>query len=597
MKIRSNPFYKSINYLWPVAKFHLLLTIIIRIIEGFIPLVNLIITTRLINEVSEYITISSNGITFIIILLVSQLIMMLVQPLLKIINDYNGYKTLIKINYSTECTLYGKIFNTSYKSFDSPEFHNHLSRLKTNNIGQRLLSPFENGVSAISGFITIISTFIFLYNINWIIAILGLLTAIPGFIIHSKHGKQNYNLIHKQTPLSRELNYVQHLLYNKEAIKEQRVFSLEQFLLEKWKKIFIKNSNEKLNLQKKFYRFQIGLKGFNIICYGIAFYILIKLIQFKDIKLGSFVAVPQGISNLQNSVGQVSINLSNIYSSRLYLNDFFNFIEDDSDNDIHINENNERFPRPITKGIHFNNVSFGYFNSNNDALSNVTFRIDPGQKVAIVGENGSGKSTLIKCLLGLYSPTKGTIEIDGLNIRNINLEDYRKEVTAIFQDYIKYDYTVRENIAFGNIMKLDDSQEIQQIAKQSGVHDFVNVFEEGYNTRLGKYLGDGESLSGGQWQKIALSRALIRDAQIVVLDEPTASFDPNSEYKFYKKFKDLTFNKTLIYISHRMSSVKIADKIIFMKEGRVVETGTHEELLKREGHYFKMYYRQLEMYS
>ncbi|WP_442865131.1 ABC transporter ATP-binding protein [Alkalihalobacillus sp. CinArs1] len=229
-------------------------------------------------------------------------------------------------------------------------------------------------------------------------------------------------------------------------------------------------------------------------------------------------------------------------------------------------------------------------------LDNVSFTISPGEKVAIVGDNGSGKTTLVKCLLGMYPVSTGEIVVDGMNINEYDPSTLKNSMTGIFQDFMQLPFTVRENITLGDIDR-DDDLLMRKVVKQSGIFDTIQKFPDQFETRLGKLLGDGEDLSGGQWQKLALARALFSKANIIILDEPTASLDPLTELKIFDQFKQITEDKTTIYISHRMAAARLADRILVMKAGKVVEVGSHEELIARGNDYYDMFTSQAQWYA
>ncbi|MBH5318385.1 ATP-binding cassette domain-containing protein [Paenibacillus sp. GSMTC-2017] len=254
------------------------------------------------------------------------------------------------------------------------------------------------------------------------------------------------------------------------------------------------------------------------------------------------------------------------------------------------------FPEKLQKHILINNLSFTYATHTSPQLKGISFMIKPGEKIAIVGENGAGKSTLVKCLLGLYMPDNGSIKFDGVDIRTIDPKSLREHVSAVFQDFESYNLTVRENIAMGH-GKIDDDAYVEVAAAKAGVGELIKNLPNGLDTELGAMFHQGHELSGGQWQKIALSRAFMRDAQIVILDEPTAALDPRAEAEIYDNFAKLYEGKTTIMISHRLSSCRFADKIIVLHNGEIIEVGSHEELLHLEGSYADMFNTQAKRYS
>lgn len=256
------------------------------------------------------------------------------------------------------------------------------------------------------------------------------------------------------------------------------------------------------------------------------------------------------------------------------------------------------FPKKIAKGIEFRNVTFFYQNSKKPVLKNVNLSFKSNESIALVGENGSGKTTLIKLLCRLYDVSEGEILIDGINIKNFCLSDLYENMGVIFQDFMKYEALVKENIAFGRVKDLHKKEKIKQSAIKSGAWNFIKDLEHKYETQLGKKLKqEGTDLSVGQWQKIALARAFFRDAQLLILDEPTAAVDAKAEYDLFKKFRTLTKNKITFLISHRFSTVRMADKIVVIDKGKIVEVGNHEELLKKKGKYAKLFKLQAEGYK
>jgi ATP-binding cassette subfamily B protein len=253
-------------------------------------------------------------------------------------------------------------------------------------------------------------------------------------------------------------------------------------------------------------------------------------------------------------------------------------------------------PCPILQGISFENVSFGFPGTSSLVLQNINFQIGPGQMVALVGENGSGKSTLIKLLCRLYDPGEGRISLDGIDLREFNTIDLRREISIIFQDYARYNLTVSENIRLGNAQMPPDEEKIQAAAECSGANEFISILERGYETVLGKWFEDGTELSVGEWQKVALARAFVRDSQIIALDEPTSSLDPRAEDEVIGKFRRLAEGKMAIIISHRLSAVTTADCIDFLKDGSIVESGTHQKLMDLGGEYARLFEIQARHY-
>jgi ATP-binding cassette, subfamily B, bacterial len=586
---------KAFKILWGTNKYWVLFSVLFSIIMGFNPLLSLWISKELINSVADVLQNKTNDTTWILFFLLTQLVLTLFSSSLYKLKEYLDRKVETHLDHYLQKIIYKKNTSVPLTYFDIPEFYNYLKRVQGSQ-GNRFLSPIRSVIELSTTCISFFSFLAFLFNVHWSLIIICSISAIPIFLTHSKLGNSRYSLLYNQTPLAREALYTSNLLQDRQSAKEIRLFGLKEYLIKRWSEIFLKNRNEALRLAKKQQFITLGLDGLNSLIYIGSSFFIIKLILQKTLKIGDFIAIGQAVQQSLNSVNRGSTQLARIYEDSLYLSDFFNFIEFDNPV-IQPQQGNEKFPNPVKNGITIENVNFSYFGGSRDVLKNISLHIQTGEKIAIVGENGSGKTTLIKCLLGLYPVTEGNIYIDNLDIQKIVQSDLHQNFTVIFQDFMKYSYTIRENIALGNLSLNENFRKIQEVALSTGVDEFTKHFKNGYDTYLGRYLREGEDLSGGQWQKIALARALIRDAQIVILDEPTAALDPKAEMDVFNQFDFLTQNKTAIFISHRMSATKLADRIVVMKNGEIVEVGTFTELIELNGEFTRMYKSQSQHYQ
>jgi ATP-binding cassette subfamily B protein len=313
-----------------------------------------------------------------------------------------------------------------------------------------------------------------------------------------------------------------------------------------------------------------------------------------SITLGSMVMYFGAVQQGQSFLSSFLSNLARLYESNLFLTNLHEFLQ--LQPTVREPATPKMVPCPILQGISFENVSFGFPGTSSLVLQNINFQIGPGQMVALVGENGSGKSTLIKLLCRLYDPGEGRISLDGIDLREFNTIDLRREISIIFQDYARYNLTVSENIRLGNAQMPPDEEKIQAAAECSGANEFISILERGYETVLGKWFEDGTELSVGEWQKVALARAFVRDSQIIALDEPTSSLDPRAEDEVIGKFRRLAEGKMAIIISHRLSAVTTADCIDFLKDGSIVESGTHQKLMDLGGEYARLFEIQARHY-
>lgn len=587
---------RSFIYVWHKNQSWFAFSIFKCIFTGILPLFTLLVSSQLINHLAYALQDhNSNGFYLVLILLILQFLIMLFSSCLENIQKYMDQRAQLLLDYDLKKLIFEKSESVPYAFFDIPDFYNTLNRISLSS-GSRFLAPLTNTLQILSGLISITSFLIYLIKINWLLVLLSIVTFIPIIIIQLYFGRKSYKLFIKQTQSNREANYHEFLLTNRQPVKEIKLFQLSPFLVKRWAKIFKRNSNEKLFQLKHQQIAQIFTDILTGLLYLSSALLIIEMIRNGRIYIGQFIASGQAISGSQETIENISNNIASIYSDSLYLQYFFSFLDKKFpkpyDRFLTAQTNKEsHFPQPITIGINFRDVSFRYPSSNHDSLKHINLCIKAGEKVAIVGQNGSGKSTLVKCLLGLYEPNNGIITIDNINLSNIDEKEIYDNETAIFQDFVRYSFTVKDNIRFGNIAK-NNFESVVKAAKQVGLNEYIKNLREGYNTYLGKFIKDGDDLSGGQWQKLAIARAIYKGGQIMILDEPVASLDPDAETELYQYLIKLSRDRTTFFISHRLSAAKLADKIIVMKDGRVVELGSHQNLIELNGEYKRLLDKQ-----
>ncbi|WP_232695572.1 ABC transporter ATP-binding protein [Brevibacillus daliensis] len=588
-------FKKALNIIWPIGKFWILITVLFSIVNGLIPVLSIWITKELINSVLSLIEGESSSKSYSFTFLLLQFSLIVISSVLKNVQIYIDRKFQVKLDHVLQIKIFKKTTSVPFYYFDLPEFYNHLDRISGSQ-GVRFISPINSIFKILQETIVLSSIMIYLWSIHWSLVLLSLLAAIPYFIFNYKFGNQMFMFHLNQTPLAREVNYTSYLLQDRQNAKEIRLFNLGGHLIKHWSSKYLVNENLNLKLMRKRQFLNVSLDALTTLFYSSSAGIIIWLITKTQVKIGDFVAIGQAVQASQSAINNISESLASITEENLYLEDYFKFTEfNNIDNDQDYSKLN--FPNPLKQGIQVKNFHFKYANNDNYILKDISFTISAGEKIAIVGENGSGKTTLVKCLMGLYPATKGTISFDNHCINDIKETDLRKYITVIFQDFMRYEFSVRDNIVFGDITNINNEDKMKEASINSGASKFIELLPKSYETYLGRFLYDGEDLSGGQWQKIALARALFKEGEIIILDEPTASLDPKAEIEVYKQFELLSKNKTAIYISHRMAAAKLADKIIVMKDGSIIEQGTHDELLKLEKEYFRMYKIQSEWFN
>jgi len=427
----------------------------------------------------------------------------------------------------------------------------------------------------------------------WLILIL-IVAVIPSFIGETKFNRDSYSLTRSWTPERRELDYLRYIGASNETAKEIKIFGLEGFIADRFKAISDKYylANQKLAIKRAAWGAFFSILG--TASYYAAYVFIIGQTVLGQITLGTLTFLAGAFSRLQGLLQGIVSRFSRIAETALYLQDLFEFLELKPLSQSHTGT--RKVPRPMQTGFQFDNVGFRYPESEVWALRNLSFTLPPGEKLALVGENGAGKTTVVKLLANLYEPTEGRILLDGIDLRDYDPEDLRREIGIIFQDYVRFMFTAAENISIGNIPERKNRPRIEEAAEKSLADMVVEGLPQKYDQMLGKRFSGGVDLSGGQWQKVALARAYMREAQLVILDEPTAALDARAEHEVFLRFAELMKGKAAVLISHRFSTVRMADRILFLENGQLLELGSHEELLAKGGKYAELFRLQAKGY-
>jgi ATP-binding cassette subfamily B protein len=430
----------------------------------------------------------------------------------------------------------------------------------------------------------------------WLLGLL-LLAVVPAFLGESHFNERSYSLSHSWTPERRELDYLRQTGASDETAKEVKIFGLSDFLIARFETLSDQfyRQNKALALRRASWGTvfaAIGAAGY----YGAYLYI-IKQAVGGAISIGQLTFLAGSFARLRALLEGILSRFSQVADGALYLQDFFDFFQ--------ITPRIVRptvgqavlpFPRPIRQGFTFEDVGFKYKNAEKWALRHLSFELKAGEKLALVGENGAGKTTLVKLLARLYDPSEGRILLDGHDLRAYDPAELRQEIGVIFQDFVRFQLPAGQNLAVGRIEERQNQPRIEQAAHQSLADSVIAKLPLGYDQMIGRRFNGGVDLSGGEWQKIALGRAYMREAQLLILDEPTAALDARAEYEVFERFKELTQGKTAVLISHRFSTVRMADRILVIEHGRVQEIGAHEELLARQGRYAELFQLQAAGY-
>jgi len=417
---------------------------------------------------------------------------------------------------------------------------------------------------------------------------------IPSFLGEAHFNAQAYWLNYHRAPERRELDYVRQTAASVDTAKEVKIFGLNPFLLERYRTLadsfFL--ANKRIAIRRA------GWGGLLATIGTVAYYLAYAYIVWRTIRgefsIGDLTFLAGSFRRLHQMMEGMLVGFTQVAGQALYLDDLFSFF--DIQPEIVSRANARAVPRPIAQGFTFEDVGFRYPGAERWAVRHLSFTLQAGEVLALVGENGAGKTTLVKLLARLYDPDEGRILLDGRDLRDYDLFELRANVGVIFQDFVRFHLTAAENIAVGRIEAKADRARIEAAARRSLADEVIRKLPGGYDQVIGKRFRTGVELSGGEWQKIAIARAYMRDAQVLILDEPTAALDARAEYEVFQRFKELSRGKTAVLISHRFSSVRMADRIVVLGEGTVEAIGTHEELLQRGGRYAELFELQAAGY-
>ena len=443
--------------------------------------------------------------------------------------------------------------------------------------------------------ITFASMVLLLLGLSPWLALVALVTPVPAFINDTKYGWRGYNIARWASPIRRRMQYLTTLVTTDSFAKEVKLFGLGRYFVQRFQLLASTYYDRQRRLVTT--RYVLGnLWGLLTTLAGSATYLYVAFQAVAGrLTLGDLTLYTSAATSVQSSIQGLLSGFSSMYEHNLYLSNLYEFLG--TPVSVLRPENPKPIPKPLRGEIIFDNVSFNYPGTGAQALANVSFRIEPGQTLAVVGRNGAGKSTLIKLLCRLYDPSGGRILIDGIDIREFDPDELRASIAAMFQDYVSYQATASENIGLGDLPQLENRPAIASAADRGGAAELISGLPDQYETPLGKWFDQGANLSGGEWQKLALSRAFMRQAPILVLDEPTSSLDAQAEYELFARLRKLSQGRTAIYISHRFSTVRQADRILFLEHGRLVEDGTHQELMRLGGRYAALFNMQASAYT
>jgi ATP-binding cassette subfamily B protein len=477
-------------------------------------------------------------------------------------------------------------------AYEDPVFYDRLERARvqaTDRLGmiQSIGRLVQQVITTISLSISI------LFFSPWLLLLL-IAGVVPAFLGESHFAFLGYAKNFRQTPVRRQLDYLRVLGGSREAAKELKLFGLRQFLVGRFTQLSDQIYDENVALARRRLIAGIGLSMIGTAGYYAAYVYVIWRTVMGALSVGSLTFLSGAILQASSNIQQIFSTVSSIADQALFLTDLLAFFE--MQPTIQSKPNALPAPRPIRQGFEFRNVSFKYPGNSRMVLHDFNFTLHPKERVALIGENGQGKTTIVKLLTRLYDPVEGQILLDGIDLREYDLDDLYREIGVIFQDFMRYEMTARENIAVGRIEDIDNLEHLREAAQKSMADEVIERVPGKYDQQLGRRFEYGVDLSGGEWQKVALARAYLRQAQVLILDEPTAALDARSEFEVFRRFAELTEGKMALFISHRFSTVRMADRIVVLEDGSIAEDGSHDELCRLGGRYAEMFELQAASY-
>lgn len=563
-----------------------------RLINAFTPVLILWVGKMIIDEIILQVSLPNKDLSRLWNYVLMEFAVFVVSDLLgRLTNLTDGLLGDLYSNASSE-KIIRKTAELTIAQLEDPEFYDKLERARTQTSSR--VDLMSNALGQAEGFISMAALITGLVYFEPILILILIVSIIPSFFNEAKFSSTRYSLARSWTAERRELDYLRFIGANNQTAKEIKLFGLTDFIAARFSNLSRDYYliNKKLSIKQSLYGSLFNVLGV-LSYYGAYLYIITRVLS-GGITIGELTFLSGSFNRLRNNLQGFFSRFTRISESALYLQDYFDFIDLTMEKTTEVKT---PLPTKIINGFEVNNVHFSYPGSESEVLKGVTFKINAGEKMAFVGKNGAGKTTLIKLFLRFYEPTHGEILLDGVNINTFDVDAYRNRFGVIFQDFFKYEFTLRENIAVGNIKQVENDEIINYAANKSLAEQVVSEMASGLEQRLGRRFYKGTELSGGQWQKVALARAYMKDADIMVLDEPTSALDAQAEFDVFERFIALTKDKTSIIISHRFSTVRMADRILVLKNGLVLELGTHQELMSNNKLYAELFALQAAGYK
>jgi ATP-binding cassette subfamily B protein len=585
---------RLMHLVWSAAPRWLVLSLIITLLGSLIPVGQLYVSKLIVDRVIQSLGQSDPDWTPLTCLIGMGLTLTLLQGGLNQASTFVSQVLNDRFTLHANHVMLQQAVRLDLAHYELPEFYDILTRAQQS--GSTYPVKVLTTLTALAGqILTFAGLLTLLIRFNPVILVLLMLTSVPAFWVGVRFSGRRFVMLRNQTQSGRFADYLQRVLTNQNFVKEVRLFNLSDHLLSQWRGIRTSFNEESSSLaaQQTSVRFGMGIVA------NLGFYVayacaIVQTVQ-GAISIGDLAMYSGAFQQSQNVIQGILLNIALTYEFNLYISQFFEFLNLEP---RVVNAASPRaFPVPLQQGLVLRDVTFTYPGASKPTLRNLNLTVQPGESIALVGVNGAGKTTLLKLLTRFYDIDSGEITIDGISIQQFDLNELRRNVGVIFQDFARYNLSVQDNIGFGDLREYRNQARIHKAAIDAGATEVIKKLDRGYETMLGKIFPGGAELSGGQWQKIGLARAFMTPAQILILDEPTAALDAIAEYDLFQRFRRLTQGKMTFLVSHRFSTVRMADRIVVLEKGRIVEVGSHTQLMAQGGLYERMFQLQASSYS
>ncbi|MDV3353100.1 ABC transporter ATP-binding protein [Leptothoe sp. LEGE 181152] len=585
---------RLVRLVWSASPGWLMLSISITLVNALIPTAQLYVSKLIVDQVVSILASGTADFTaYLLFLVIAGFSLLLLQEVLNKLNSYVSRVLSDQFLLHANVQLLQQAMRLDLAHYESPEFHDVLNRAQQSGSNYplrvvELLSRLLGSITRLVGLLALLLRFS-----SGVMGLL-LLSVLPTFWVGIRYSYRRFWMNRRQTPSRRLSDYFYEILTAPQYVKEVRLFNLGQHMVEQYRTIRHEFNQESRRLARQQSLAQLSTELLGAIgFYGAYGLVLWQTLQGM-VTLGDLTLYTGAFQQAQGLIESTLLSLATLYEYNLYVSQYFELL--DISPQVVSPRHPNPFPKPMEQGLRFQDVYFTYPGAEQPTLQGINLTVAPGECIALVGLNGSGKTTLLKLLTRLYDIEQGQIIIDNIPLQKFSLSELRSQIGIMFQDFARYALNVQDNIGFGNLPQRQNIDLVAQAAQGAGATEVIERLEEGYHTILGKMFSGGVDLSGGQWQKIGLARAFMSDAQILILDEPTAAVDAIAEHDLFQRFRQLTQGKMTFLVSHRFSTVRMADRIVVLEQGQIIEVGTHDQLMAQQGRYAEMFDLQAESY-